>query len=149
MNYSDYKVLAEREYKRNRKHIYTCYFFLALSAVFFAMFFVSVRELPVIGAAFFLDLAAGMYAVRAFKGIHPYWEMQLALKAKENPSEAAVCSFAAGVEYALEQALPAFKGRAPEIFEETLAAVRKSGEVSAEDVARLESVLKRAVPDRE
>ena len=143
MKYSDYKVMIAKEYERNQKNIFTCYFFLILSAVLFAVFFLSVRELPVAGAAFLMDLEAAVYALRAFKSIHPYWEMQLALNAKQELTEDAVCRFIAGVEYALEHKLPAFKGRAPEIFEETLQEVRKSGTVSREAVERLEEMLKR------
>lgn len=148
MKYSDYKIMVEKEYERNRKNIYTCYFFLALSAVLMALFFLRVPELVIMGAALFLDLAAGVYAFRAFKSIHPYWEMQLALKAKQDPSEASVYRFAAGVEYAMERGLPAFKGRAPEIFAEALAAIKKSGRVPAVAVTCLEEVLKRAVPEK-
>ena len=144
MKYSDYRVMIAKEYERNQKNTFTCYFFLILSAVLFAVFFLSVRELPVVGTAFLTDLAAAVYALRAFKSIHPYWEMQLALKAKQELTDDAVCRFAAGVEYALEHDFPAFKGRAPEIFEETLQAVRKSETVSREAVERLGEILKRA-----
>ena len=147
MEYSDYKKMIAKEYERNRKNIFTCYFFLILSAVFFIIFFVNVHELPVLGTAFLLDLAAAVYALRAFKGMHPYWEMQLALKAKQELSGEAVRRFTAGVEYALEQKLPAFKGRAPEIFEETFQAVKKSGAVLQADIKRLEDVLRRANPE--
>lgn len=143
MNYSDYKKMIEKEYGRNRKNIFTCYFFLAISVVFFGIFFFQVRELAVVGAAFLLDLAAAVYALRAFQGVHPYWEMQLALKAKAEPCERTVCRFAAGVEYALEHQLPAFRGRALEIFEETFRILEKSSTVSRADLTRLEEVLKR------
>lgn len=43
------------------------------------MFFLSIRELVVAGTAFLLDFAAAVYAIRALKGMHPYWEMQLPL----------------------------------------------------------------------
>lgn len=148
MQYTDYKVLMEKEYKRNRKCIFTCYFFLAISIVFFALFFLSIRELAVIGAAFLLDAAAGVYAFRAFKGIHPYWEMQLALKAKTDPSDVTVYRFAAGVEYALEQGFPIFKGRSLEIFGETLAILRECTTICPESMEQLERVLKRlALPE--
>lgn len=145
MKYSDYQVMMEKEYEKNRKNIFTCYFFLLLSAVFFGMFFLSIRELVVAGVAFLLDFAAAVYAIRALKGLHPYWEMQLALKAKQEPTEMTVCCFTAGVEYALEHKLPAFKGRAPEIFEEALLKIRESGSISQTDLERLEEVLKRAM----
>lgn len=143
MNYSDYKKMIEKEYGRNRKNIFTCYFFLVISVVFFGIFFFQVRELAVVGAAFLLDLAAAVYALRAFQGVHPYWEMQLALKAKKDPCEVTVRRFAAGVEYALERQLPAFRGRALEIFEETYRTLENSDAVSQADLARLEDVLKR------
>ena len=78
MKYSDYQVIVEKEYEKNRKNIFTCYFFILLSVILCAVFFLSIRELPVAGAAFLLDFAAAVYAIRAFKGLHPYWEMQYA-----------------------------------------------------------------------
>lgn len=142
MKYSDYQTIVEKEYERNRKNIFTCYFFILLSVIFFAVFFLSVRELPVAGAAFLLDFAAAVYALRAFKGLHPYWEMQLALKAKEEPTEMNVGRFIAGVEFAGKKRLPSFHGRAPEIFAETFAALKKSGKVSVADLEHLKTVLK-------
>ncbi len=82
MKYSDYQTIVEKEYEKNRKNIFTCYFFILLSVNSVAVFFLSVRELPVAGAAFLLDFAAAVYALRAFKGLHPYWEMQYAPKSK-------------------------------------------------------------------
>lgn len=147
MNYSDYKAMIKKEYERRQKYIVTCYLFLILSIVFFAIFFFKDRQLPIAGAAFLLDLAAAVYALKAFKSIHPYWEMQLALKAKQELSEAAVCRFTAGVEYALEHKLSAFKGRALEIFEETLRAVQTSEAISQTGQKRLKEVLERAIPE--
>lgn len=144
MKYSDYKVMIAREYERNRKNLFTCYFFLILSAVFFILFFFHVHELPVMGTAFLMDLAAAAYAMKAFKTMHPYWEMQLAIKARQEPSAEAVRRFTAGVEYALEHQLSAFQGRAPEIFAETLEAIRENGDILPEDRKRLEDVLRRA-----
>lgn len=144
MKYSDYQVIVKREYEKNRKNIGTCYFFILLSLVFFLIFFFSVRELPIVGAAFLLDFAAAVYAVRAFKGLHPYWEMQYALKAKAEPTEANVCCFTAALELAEEKGLPAFKGRAPEIFAETWKLLKKSKGISASDMDRLETVLGKA-----
>ena len=142
MKYSDYQTIVEKEYERNRKNIFTCYFFILLSVIFFAVFFLSVRELPVAGAAFLLDFAAAVYALRAFKGLHPYWEMQLAIKAKEEPTEMNVGRFIAGVEFAGKKRLPSFHGRAPEIFAETFTALKKSGKVSVADLEHLKTVLK-------
>ena len=144
MKYSDYQVIVKREYEKNRKNIGTCYFFILLSLVFFLIFFFSVRELPIVGAAFLLDFAAAVYAVRAFKGLHPYWEMQYALKVKAEPTEANVCCFTAALELAEEKGLPAFKGRAPEIFAETWKLLKKSKGISASDMDRLETVLGKA-----
>mgnify|MGYP006866773424 CR=1 FL=1 len=142
MRYEDYKVLAAKEYEKNRKNIFTCYFFLILSAVCFALFFLVIKELPIAGAGFLLDLADGGYAWKAFKGLHPYWEMQLALEAGKNPDEAAVFRLAAAIEYALEKKLPAFKGRALEIFKETLVKVRKNEKVPPQPIIQLEKALK-------
>lgn len=144
MKYSDYQVIVEKEYEKNRKNIFTCYFFILLSVILFAVFFLSVRELPVVGAAFLLDFAAAVYAIRAFKGLHPYWEMQHALKAKADPTEINVGCFTAAVEFAGEKGLPEFHGRALEIFSETLEVLRKNGKVSRADLERLETVLKKA-----
>ena len=44
MKYSDYQVIVEKEYEKNRKNIFTCYFFILLSVILFAVFFLSVRE---------------------------------------------------------------------------------------------------------
>ncbi len=147
MKYSDYQVVVKKEYEKNRKNIGTCYFFIILSLVFFLIFFFSVRELTIAGAAFLLDFAAGVYAFRAFKGMHPYWEMQYALKAKAEPTEANVCCFAAAVDFAEMKGLPVFKGRAPEIFLETWKSIKKSNSVSAKDMERLEMILKKAGVD--
>lgn len=144
MKYSDYRVIVKREYDKNRKNIGTCYFFILLSLVFFLIFFFGVRELPIVGAGFLLDFAAAVYAIRAFKGLHPYWEMQYALKAKAEPTEANVCCLTAAVELAEEKELPAFKGRAPEIFAETWNALKESKAISASDMDRLEAVLRKA-----
>lgn len=103
MKYSDYQVIVEKEYEKNRKNIFTCYFFILLSVILFAVFFLSIRELPVAGAAFLLDFAAAVYAIRAFKGLHPYWEMQYALKAKEDPTEMNVGCFTASLQFAGEK----------------------------------------------
>ena len=144
MKYSDYQVIVEKEYEKNRKNIFTCYFFILLSVILFAVFFLSVRELPVAGAAFLLDFAAAVYAIRAFNGLHPYWEMQHALKAKADSTEMNVGCFTAAVEFAGKKGLPEFHGRAPEIFSETLEVLKKSGKVSRADLERLETVLKKA-----
>lgn len=53
MKYSDYQVIVEKEYEKNRKNIFTCYFFILLSVILFAVFFLSVRELPVAVPHFF------------------------------------------------------------------------------------------------
>lgn len=144
MKYSDYQVIVKREYDKNRKNIFTCYFFILLSLVFFSIFFFGVRELPIVGAAFLLDFAAAVYAIRAFKGMHPYWEMQYALKTKAEPTEANVCCFTAAVELAEENGLPAFRGRAPEIFAETWRSLKRKSEISATTLERLQAALKRA-----
>ena len=144
MKYSDYQTIVEKEYEKNRKNIFTCYFFILLSVILFAVFFLSIRELPVAGAAFLLDFAAAVYAIRAFKGLHPYWEMQYALKAKEDPTEMNVGCFTASLQFAGKKGLPEFHGRAPEIFSETLVVLRKSSKVSRTDLERLENVLKQA-----
>ena len=132
MKYSDYQVIVEKEYEKNRKNIFTCYFFILLSVILFAVFFLSIRELPVAGAAFLLDFAAA------------YWEMQYALKAKEDPTEMNVGCFTASLQFAGKKGLPEFHGRAPEIFSETLVVLRKSSKVSRTDLERLENVLKQA-----
>ena len=44
MKYSDYQVIVEKEYEKNRKNIFTCYFFILLSVILCAVFFLSVRE---------------------------------------------------------------------------------------------------------
>lgn len=144
MKYSDYQVMMKKEYERNRRNIGTCYFFLLLSFLLFLLFFLYIHELTVAGTAFLLDFAAAVYAFRAFKGQHPYWEMQLAIKAKLEPGEMTVLCFTAGVEYALEQSLPAFKGRALEIFKETFQVLKESGKVAPSDLERLEAVLYKA-----
>ena len=79
-----------------------------------------------------------------FKGLHPYWEMQYALKAKEDPTEMNVGCFTASLQFAGKKGLPEFHGRAPEIFSETLVVLRKSSKVSRTDLERLENVLKQA-----
>ena len=33
MKYSDYQVIVEKEYEKNRKNIFTCYFFILLSVI--------------------------------------------------------------------------------------------------------------------
>lgn len=138
----DYKILIEKEYEKNKKNIFTCYFFLILSVVLFALFFLYMSELPVFGAALLLDIAAGAYAFRAFKGLHPYWEMQLALQVIKIPDETSVFRFAAGLEYALEHGLPAFKGRSLEIFDEAFTAVQREKNVSVDAKEKLEAVIK-------
>lgn len=144
MKYSDYQVMMKKEYERNRRNIGTCYFFLLLSFLLFLLFFLYIHELTVAGTAFLLDFAAAVYAFRAFKGQHPYWEMQLAIKAKQEPGEMTVLCFTASVEYALEHNLPAFKDRAPELFKETFHALEKSGKITPSDMERLEMVLNKA-----
>ncbi len=144
MKYSDYQVIVKKEYDKNRKNIFTCYFFILLSVVLFMVFFFSVRELPIVGAAFLLDFAAAVYAVRAFKGLHPYWEMQYALKAKANPTEANVCCLTAAVDLAEKNNLPAFQGRAPEIFTETWNVLKRNEEVPKPEIERLKTVLNAA-----
>lgn len=142
MKVGDYRVLMKKEYEKNRKNIFTCYFFLLLSVVLFAIFFLRVRELPVVGAGFLLDLAAGVYAFRAWKGLHPYWEMGLALQAARKPDEDSVCRLTAAIEIAAEKGLPPFKGRALEIFDQTLLEVRKHGTVSEDRIRQLEMAMK-------
>lgn len=97
-----------KEYERTGKIFLPVTFSILLSVILFAVFFLSIRELPVAGAAFLLDFAAAVYAIRAFKGLHPYWEMQYALKAKEDPTEMNVGCFIASLEFAGKKGLPDF-----------------------------------------
>ena len=69
------------------------------------------------GAAFLLDFAAAVYAIRAFKGLHPYWEMQHALKAKADPTEMNVGCFTAAVEFARKRAFLSFTAEPGNLFE--------------------------------
>ena len=48
-----------------RKNLTTAYVFLAISAIFFLLFFFNTQEWPVIACAFLCDAAAIVYLVRA------------------------------------------------------------------------------------
>lgn len=37
MKYSDYQVIVEKEYEKNRKNIFTCYFFILLSVILLSL----------------------------------------------------------------------------------------------------------------
>ncbi len=141
MKYSDYQVMMEKEYHRKKRLIFTTYFFLLLSVAFFVYFFAADRQLVFVGTAFLLDFAGVVYGFRAFMGTHPYWEMQLALKAQKEPTHENVCRWLAAVELAGERKLPAFRGRAPEIFRETAAICRKSGAVTPADRKLMDELL--------
>ena len=137
----DYHKVMEKEYQKNQKLIWTGYLFLAISALLYLVFFRILTDLSVFGAALCCDAAALLYIFRALKAMHPYWEMGLALKAAEKPDHHKVSRLIAGLEVAGKRELPAFHGRALEIFAETTEKLLASPEVPAGDQAELRVVM--------
>ena len=144
MKYSDYQLIMTKEYKKNRSAIFTCYIFIFISIAFYAIFFLSVRDLTIVGAAFCLDFAAAVYAFRAFKSIHPYWEMQKAIKVQHDPTSLNIGCLIAAIEYACDHRFPPFKGRSREILLETYSMLKKIDDISKDELSNLERVMIKA-----
>ena len=122
MTYEQALKLEDRQLSGGRRNMATAYCFLILSAVFFAVFFLKVRELPLAGCAFLCDAAGVVYLLRALPSVCPFRQAQLAARCAASPSEENVCALCAALEKAGKKAR---YGKGPrERFEEARLACR-------------------------
>lgn len=141
MTNKDVKTVLKKECEKAKKTTATAYFFIAISAFCYAVFFLYTRELMLIGTGLLFDAAAISYLMKAIKYTHPYWEMQLALNLQKNRTTDDLARLCAALEIAKEEKLPAFNDRAREIFAETLEKCRSSDDFGAGEANRLEALI--------
>ena len=98
MKLPEYIKLEQHEAAIGRRELATAYFFIIISAVMFAVFFISTRELVLAGCAFLCDAAALVYVLRAVGKFCPFRQATLARRCAAEPGEEALLRLCAALE---------------------------------------------------
>lgn len=143
MNYDKYKELASMENSNIKKNTFTAYFFLAISAVFYAVFFGYDQQFPYFGVAILADLAALVYIFRAIRWMFPFRQSAAVSEFLKKPSKHSYYQMCA----ALEQ--PGKSCVYPKGFQKSLETAEKvasqCAQLTAADQAMLSDIKKRYV----
>lgn len=137
MSFEQYKQLEKDEVAKGHRNLFTTYFFLVLSATFFALFFFNAPELYIVGCAFLCDAAAIVYLFRALSRMYPFRQTTLAQICTRNPSTQTLHALCAGLAISSK---PKKLGKiSKKVFTEAYIACKNSKDISSDDLQLLQS----------